>query len=216
MNILQRLVHRVARQLATVGAPADTHSTVLAEFCSRCEAMDGPRVLELGTRGAGAARAIRHEEWVPRASEYLGTDIEQGDAVDIVADVHRLSDVTGEEQFDVIIACSTFEHFKYPHLAAHQVMKVLRPGGLVFIQTHLSFPLKESGDYFRFTADGLAGLFGARIGAHVVATAYEFPARIYSRRLPDTAGGASFLNVILLAEKVAATPSNYVYEFDRA
>jgi hypothetical protein len=109
VNLLQRLVHRLARPLATVGAPADTHSTVLGEFCSRCAVMDGPRVLELGTKGAGAARTIRHEEWVPRASEYLGTDIEPGDAVDIVADVHRLSEVTDDEQFDAIIACPAFE-----------------------------------------------------------------------------------------------------------
>jgi hypothetical protein len=101
---------------------------------------------------------------VPRASEYLGTDIESGDAVDIVADVHRLSDVD------------------------------------------LAFALKGPGDYFRLTTDGLAGLFGSRM----IASTYEFPARIYSRRAPDTAGAASFLNVILLAEKVAATPPDYV------
>ncbi len=54
----------------------------------------------------------------------------EGIDVDIVADVHKLSQTTGEEQFDIVISCSSFEHFKYPHLAAHEIMKALKTGGL--------------------------------------------------------------------------------------
>jgi SAM-dependent methyltransferase len=215
---LQRIINRVTVPLATFGLgeedrPAD--ESPLARFLSRCQAMNAPRVLELGTKRSLAARSTRHEAFVPHAGEYLGTDIESGVDVDIVADAHRLTQVTGEEQFDVIISCSTFEHFKYPHLAAHEVMKALRIGGVLFIQTHQSFPLHAyPHDYFRFSREALAGLFGTQMGFQVVATAYDFPAKVYSRRVPSIADMPSFLNVVLFGEKISTTPPSYLFEYE--
>jgi len=188
---------------------------LLERFLARCQAMDIPRVLELGTRRSIASRSTRYDNWVPNAGEYLGTDIESGVDVDIAADVHRLTRVTGEEAFDVIISCSTFEHFKYPHLAAHEVMKALRVGGVLFIQTHQAFPLHAYPyDYFRFSREALAGLFGTRMGFRVLATDYEFPARLFSLRVPSLMKSPAFLNVRLFGEKTAKTPDTYVYEYD--
>ena len=50
------------------------------------------------------------------------------------------------------------------------------------------------------------------MGFHVEETAYEFPAQIYSRRLPDSHRGAAFLNTLLWGEKRAPTPEGYQYE----
>ncbi|HEY42978.1 MAG TPA: class I SAM-dependent methyltransferase [Anaerolineae bacterium] len=177
--------------------------------------MDKPRVLELGTKRSIPDRSTRRDKWVPNASEYLGSDIESGVDVDIVADVHRLTEVVGEEQFDVIISCATFEHFKYPHLAAHQVMKALKIGGLLFIQTHHTFPLHAYPyDYFRFSREALAGLFGTEMGFRVIETKYEFPARVYSSQIPTSFRAPAYLNVCLYGEKVGTTPKEYIYEFD--
>ena len=88
-----------------------------------------PRVLELGTLRSIESRSTMHRDLVPHASEFLGTDIKSGPDVDIVADVHRLTDTVGSESFDVIVSFSTFEHLKYPHVAAHEIMKALREGG---------------------------------------------------------------------------------------
>src|SRR5688572_9113232 len=179
--------------------------------------MNTPRVLELGTKRSIDSRSTLHKTWVPNASEYLGTDIEQGVDVDIVADVHRLSQVVGEEQFDVIISCSTFEHFKYPHLAAHEIMKVLRIGGVLFTQTHQSFPLHSYPyDYFRFSREALAGLFGTQMGFRVFATDYEFPVQLYAPRTPALINSNSFLNVRLFGEKIEPTPNTYIFEYDSA
>jgi hypothetical protein len=179
--------------------------------------MHRPRVLELGTKQSVPGRSTKHHEWIPNASEYLGTDMESGRDVDIVADVHRLTEVIGEESFDVIISCSTFEHFKYPHLAAHQVMKALRVGGLLFIQTHQTFPLHSvPHDYFRFSREALTGLFGTTMGFRVIATNFDFPARIYARQDPAACLHPAFLNVQLVGEKTGKTPDDYIYEFDVA
>jgi hypothetical protein len=218
MSKLERIVHRAALPLTTFGLGRDDDATgdaVLDRFVQRCRAMEHPRVLELGTKRSLASRSTRHEHWVPNAGEYLGTDIEGGEDVDIVADMHRLTQVTGEEQFDVIISCSTFEHFKYPHLAAHEVMKALRIGGVVFIQTHQSFPLHAYPyDYFRFSREALTGLFGTQMGFRVVATDYEYPARVSSQRLPNIAELPAFLNVRLFGEKISKTPADYIFEYD--
>ncbi len=184
-------------------------------FIARCRAMDRPRVLELGTKPSFPGRSTRRDAWVPNAGEYLGTDVEAGEDVDIVADVHRLTEVVGEEQFDAIISCSTFEHFKYPHLAAHQVMKALRIGGLLFIQTHQTHALHGYPyDHFRFSREALQGLFGTRMGFHVIATDYEFPARIYAPQDPRMSAAKAFLNVRLFGEKIGKTPPEYLYELE--
>jgi len=188
---------------------------LLGDFLNRCSAMDKPRVLELGTKRSNPDRSTLHEAWVPHAGEYLGTDMEDGIDVDVVADIHRLTSVVGTEQFDVIISCSTFEHFKYPHLAAHEIMKALKIGGVLFIQTHHTYPFHSCPyDYFRFSREALAGLFGTKMGFRVFAADYEFPARILNPRVPSIAYEPAYLNVRLYGEKIGETPQDYVYEYD--
>ncbi len=179
----------------------------------RCAELDAPSVLELGTRQSVPGRSTMHRDWVPHAFEFIGTDIQGGPDVDVVADVHSVSRVVGEERFDVILSCSTFEHFKYPTLAAHELMKALKVGGLLYLQTHQSFPLHaHPSDYFRFSQEALASLFGTTMGFHVVATNYDFPVRMYSRRDAALQSSQAFLNTTLWGEKRAPTPQEYRYE----
>lgn len=219
---LRRLFYRYRRRLAFKLATQDlgqltdpAGSRLLDDFKARCRSLPCPRVLELGTARSIPTRSTKHADWVPEAGEYLGTDILPGPDVDLVADIHRLTQVTGEEQFDVIISCSSFEHFKYPHKAAHEVMKALRMGGILFIQTHQTFPLHAYPyDYFRFSREALAGLFGTQMGFHVIAADYEFPARIYAPQDHQASLVTCYLNVRLYGEKLAPTPAEYIYEYD--
>jgi SAM-dependent methyltransferase len=189
----------------------------VTEFKARARELSAPRVLELGTLRSIAERCTMHHDYVPQAGEFLGTDIQAGPDVDIVADVHQLTEVVGRESFDIIISCSTFEHLKYPHLAAHEVMKALKVGGLLFIQTHQSFPIHAFPfDYFRFTREALAGLFGTRMGVEVLATNYQFHAAIWAREVESLFAHPAFLNVNLFAVKTGPTPEEYVYELEYA
>jgi SAM-dependent methyltransferase len=207
---------RARRRLALLGVPrstAEASSDLEARFMARCRELPAPSVLELGTKQSVPGRSTMHRDWVPHASEFLGTDIEGGPDVDVVADAHRLSEVVGEERFDVILSCSTFEHLRYPTLAAHEVMRALRVGGLLYVQTHQSYPLHGyPSDYFRFSQDALASLFGTTMGLDVVATNYDFPIRLHSRRVPDLQLAPAFLNTTLWGEKRAPTPDEYQYE----
>jgi len=211
--------YRLAYQLAAkaidrIPQPAPADSPFIA-FMDRAQAMQRPRILELGTRRSIPERSTRHQHLFPNAGEYLGTDIEMGVDVDFVADVHRLTQVTGEESFDIIFTEAGFEHFKYPYLAAHEIMRTLRIGGLLFVQTHQTFPIHAvPHDYFRFSREALASLFGAQMGFKVHLTGYASPAAIYSRVDPDGRDYPAWLHVNLFGEKVAKTPVNLVYEFD--
>jgi hypothetical protein len=209
-------LERVRRAVTIAGTPradGEPSSDMEQRFIARCAELPSPSVLELGTLQSVPGRSTMHRDWVPHAGEFLGTDIEAGADVDIVADLHRLTDVTGSERFDVIISASTFEHIKYPTLAAHELMKALKVGGLLYVQTHQSFPLHGyPNDYFRFSQDALASLFGTRMAFQVVATNYDFPARIHSRRLPNTQHMPAFLNTTLWGEKRGPTPDEYLYD----
>lgn len=209
------LANHLLVRVATIPArhqPSQS-GALLADFVARCRLLTAPRVMELGTRRLDGARATRRAEWVPHAAEFVGVDRQPGPDVDIVADVHRLVDAVGEATFDIAIACSTFEHFKYPHLAAHQIMRTLKVGGMLFVQSHQTHPLHDHpDDFFRFSRSALAALFGARMGFRVLATDYEFPATIYASRLERVQYLPAFLNVRLLGEKIAPTPVEYLYE----
>jgi SAM-dependent methyltransferase len=211
-----RKVKRRLRYLATRARRAvepPRNSVSLELFLVRCSELAAPRVLELGTKRAFTDRSTRHDAWVPNASEFVGSDIEEGPDVDAVADVHRLSETFGEESFDVIISCSSFEHFKYPQLAAHEIMRTLRVGGLLYIQTHQTFPLHAAPhDYFRFSADALRALFGTGMGFRVIEADHQFPAEVRAAQDREIRFLPAYLNSNLFGEKIAPTPSEYLYE----
>ena len=209
-------IEQLRRAVVLAGQPrseGEASSDLEQRFVARCAELPAPSVLELGTLQSRPGRSTMHRDWVPNASEFLGTDIQDGPDVDIVADLHRLTDVVGVERFDVILSCSTFEHLKYPTVAAHELMKALKVGGVLYVQTHQTFPLHGyPNDYFRFSRDALASLFGTQMGFEVVATNHDFPARVYSRRDRRSHLSAAFLNTTLWGEKRAPTPDEYRYD----
>ncbi len=197
------------------GAGQAPSAPVLDRFLAACRERRAPRVLELGTRQSVPGRSTRHEAWVPHAAEYVGVDLAPGADVDLVADIHRLSAVVGGERFDIVISCSTFEHVKYPHLAALEILRTLAIGGLLFVQTHQTFPLHAyPADYFRFSREALASLFGTRMGFRTIGTEYVYPAEVRSAWEPGLRALPAFLNVHLFGEKTGPTPEAYVFELE--
>lgn len=190
-------------------------SGILHEFFLHCQGYESPRVLELGTRIQAGQIKTRRSRWVPQAADYIGVDYIDGDDVDIVADVHRLTEAFPEESVDIVISTSTFEHFKYPHLAAHEVLKVLKIGGSLLMQTHQAFPLHGSPhDYFRFSTEALISLFGTKMGFETRNSQYEYPCRVMSERDKDSKNGEAYLNSAIWGIKTGPTPAEYIYELD--
>jgi SAM-dependent methyltransferase len=197
----------------------DPFFKVFPEFVSAVAAMPAPTVLELGARNV-TGRTQR--QLFPGAGRYIGFDIHDGEGVDLVGDAHRLSDQIAASSVDAVFCVSVFEHLVYPWRVALEINRVLRPGGLVFVSTHPSWPAHElPWDFWRFPVGGLAALFAAPAGFELVRAAEGLPAKIYSlSRDPATRGvrsGHVNLGVAVLARKVADyDPDKLRWEVDIA
>lgn len=183
-----------------IGPTGTDHVTPM--FIDRLATLERPSVLELGTHRWQGDLPTHHLEWVPQPACYVMSDITKGPDVDVVADAHDLAPFA-DGAFDAVIAVSVWEHLARPWLAALQVARVLRPGGVAYIATHHCFPIHGyPDDYTRWTTAGLAVLF-EDAGLGTVASGYCYPCRIdpgpdVTRWNPDA---PAFLNVQGIWEK---------------
>jgi len=115
-------------------------------------------VLEIGGYTAHKCAAPVFPE--PRF-RYRDMDIDVMDIPDtIVGDITDCTDIVADESFDIVISCDVFEHIDRPWLAAAEIARILRPGGIVITRTVWSWrnhpcPI----DYWRFSPECLDFLF---------------------------------------------------------
>lgn len=154
-------------------------------------------VLELGTLRWHQSTIRRH---LAPQTTWLGCDAVAGLDVDVVADAHKLTEVTGVDRFDAIIACSVFEHLSRPWLAANEIAQALKPGARCYVQTHFAFPIHGyPRDYFRFTREALEVLF-TDAGLEVKSS-YSWPAYVVSYQDPNGKNFEAYLNSNIAATK---------------
>jgi len=135
---------------------------------------DGLRILEIGSREVTGPSDARKQF---SKAEYIGFDYYPGNNVDVVGDAHRLSSYfpTGET-FDLIYSTACFEHFAMPWVVAEQVAKMLKVGGLLFIETHFSFAAHERPwNFFQFSDMGLRMLFPGALGFECIEAGMSNP-----------------------------------------
>lgn len=164
--------------------------------------LSAPKVLELGTLQWNPGHPTHHGSWLPAGAAFVKSDVAPGQDVDVVADAHDLAPFDDCE-FDALIAISVWEHLRKPWLAAAAAHRVLKPGGLIYVATHFTFPIHGyPSDYCRWTADGLLGLFDEpewkdRKAGHSFPCVIQPPSqvRVWNRAAP------AFLNVNIYATK---------------
>jgi SAM-dependent methyltransferase len=126
---------------------------------------------------------------------HVGVDALAGDDVDVIADVHELARYFPDpaQHFDAVICVAALEHFRRPWVAAEQIAKVMRPGGLGFFAAPQTFPVHGyPQDYFRFSTEALAELFAPDVGWEVVRVEYAYPCRIVPLTNEIQASGWNF------------------------
>ena len=77
---------------------------------------------------------------------------------DVVGDGHALP--FGDDVFDAVLAINAFEHYRQPDKVVSEILRVLKPGGRVFIHTAFLQPLHEPPwNFFNCTKFGLQEWF---------------------------------------------------------
>lgn len=90
--------------------------------------------------------------------DYTATDCFEHPNVDIVSDIHGLTEVFAPDSYDFVICTDVFEHIPRPWIAIRQLYAVLKPGGTLLLTTPFNFHLHGNEvvkDYGRLSADGL-------------------------------------------------------------
>lgn len=134
----------------------------------------GLRILEIGSREVTGPSSARKQF---AQAEYVGFDYYPGPNVDVVGDAHRLSSYfPAGEQFDLIYTTACFEHFAMPWVVAEEIAKVLKVGGLLFVETHFSFSAHERPwNFFQFSDMGLRVLFSKALGFECIESVMSNP-----------------------------------------
>jgi SAM-dependent methyltransferase len=157
---------------------ADPYHAVLGEFLSLGRTIPSPSVLEIGSRNV---TGVTHRDLFPQCQEYVGFDILPGEAVDIVGDIHRLSDYCQNEHFDLVYGISVFEHLLFPWKAVLEINKVMKIGGYLHVSTHPVWPEHEMPwDFWRFPKNGFHALFNKYTGFEIVSLTEGLPCKAYS------------------------------------
>ena len=113
--------------------------------------------------------------------EYFGLDIQNPDSVKnvIIEDICN-KDFTDKynNYFDVIYSNNVFEHLKKPWVAAENIFKMLKKGGIVVTITQFSIRYHECpADYFRYSHTGLNSLFEECGEVKILESGYDISGR---------------------------------------
>jgi SAM-dependent methyltransferase len=144
-------------------------------FREMVRAREYERLVEIGSRArCGVVRKDIFE-----GKTYTGVDVLQGENVDLLADAHQLSRHFKPESVDAVFSLNTFEHLAMPLQVILEMNKILRPGGLVFLDAPQTIGLHEMPwDFFRFSDRAWESLLNAHTGFEVLATQMSHPTHI--------------------------------------
>lgn len=193
----------------------DPYHLLFRKFVAEVNRIQGAKLLEIGSR---ARSGLVYTQGFDRHVRYTGLDIMEGPNVDVVGDIHNLSENVAAESADAIFCISVFEHLGMPWKAALEINNVLKPGGLLFIATHSTFPLHDRPwDFFRYSGDGFRTLFHKLSGFEILEIAEGLPCRVIPLGFEPAMKGmerrnTGYLGVAMLARKIGPADGRLAWD----
>lgn len=152
----------------------DTARTIGQEFFRIYCQQPACQILEVGSQNVNGTL----REMAPEGAIYTGIDMVAGDGVDVVVE-NPYHFPFADERFDAIASSSCFEHSQLFWLAFIEMLRVLKPGGFIYINAPANGPYHSYPyDNWRFYPDSAVALtvWAARQGIEV-ALVESFTAR---------------------------------------
>jgi SAM-dependent methyltransferase len=116
----------------------------------------GP-IVEVGSRPAEGQEEMAFLRPLFGGMEYIGCDIQPGQNVDQIEDIHALS--FADDSVGTVISVETLEHVADPHRGVQEIHRILKPGGVAIITSVMFMPIhNHPWDFWRFTPEGFAKL----------------------------------------------------------
>ncbi len=196
-----------------------------SKFYEKIKANPDACVLELGSRNVRNVSAQKHgerfnrESYKKNAKEYVGFDYHPGENVDVVGDIHNLSRHLPQEHFDAVFSGAVFEHLAMPWKAVLEINKVMKKGGLLYIETHPAWPPHElPWDFWRYQKASFSALLNKKTGFKIIECVEGERASIvsYAKHLTKWVRPESlvYLYVAVIAEKISAPDVNLSWDVD--
>ena len=165
-----------ARGLIGLDTSQDPYHKIFRCFIAETERRAAGRILEVGSR---ARSGNVYKGGFRNYKEYVGLDISEGENVDVVGEIHRLSRYFDVESFDFVYSISTFEHLAMPWKAVLEINKVMVTGGWLYIATHPCWPPHERPwDFWRFSEEAFQVLLNPVTGFEVLECSAGLPCSI--------------------------------------
>ena len=120
---------------------------------------DGSFVLDLGAGSLGGAYAFARAPSTLRRVRVVALDSDPRAAVDVCADAHAIP--LRSDSVDAVLCVSVLEYVRSPQRVVAECLRVLKPGGLLYLSAPFIFPHHPPpADRFRFSMSGLRAVAG--------------------------------------------------------
>lgn len=121
------------------------------------------KLLDVGNLGDGPVNVDLRSMVAENGGEYYGLDVNQnladslGFTNQLIGDLHNLSDIVENDSFDVIYAGQVIEHTWRPDLIMKECWRILKPNGLLILDTPNIYDFTNIVRYF-FKAQDTVGM----------------------------------------------------------
>jgi SAM-dependent methyltransferase len=111
-----------------------------------------PLIFDIGSKGARGYYGFGPP---PPGARVVCVDLVAGPGVDLVADAHNMHMVPSNS-VNCVVSISTIEHVRYPHDVIAEIYRILKPGGIVYLNIPFIFAFHaDPDDYYRFSFNGI-------------------------------------------------------------
>lgn len=146
-SILRRIYHRLP-------APPSTNYLYRQISPNPYDLLpSNPLIFDIGSKETKGAYAFGSP---PKDAKLVCVDIAANPGVDLVADAHNMY-MVDDNSVDFVISVSVLEHVRYPQKVMKEILRILKPGGIIYINVPFIFPFHaDPDDFYRFSNKGIS------------------------------------------------------------